>query len=82
MLSPSRTVPQYFDIEEAGQHLGIVKPLPGDPHPAKTHKRQIMRLYMMVHRRQIPHIHIGKRLFFEKKALDAWMRKNSVDTVR
>ncbi len=32
----------------------------------------------LVHRREIPHAHVGSRLRFDVKALDAWMEKKRV----
>jgi excisionase family DNA binding protein len=72
------TEPFYMDVEAVGIYLGIVKDIRGDPNPVATRRRQLMRIYMMVHRRQIPHHKVGRRLLFDKREIDAWIREKGV----
>jgi len=76
-MQPGTQQAEYFDITQAGEYIGIVKPIRGDTDPIKTLKRQQQRLYLMVYRKQIPYIKKGSRIFFEKAALDAWMRSGA-----
>jgi excisionase family DNA binding protein len=76
-MQPGLQQAEYFDVLQAGQYLGIVKPIKGDQDPTKTQKRQLMRIYLMVHRRTIPFNKIGSRVFFTKTALDEWMRSGA-----
>ena len=63
-----------MEIEQAGQYLGIVRAIPGDPDPKATLRRQLQRIYTMIYRKQIPYLKLGKRIFFSKTAIDAWMQ--------
>jgi len=53
---------RLLTVKEASEYLGI----------------SINALYCMVYRRQIPYVKIGKRLKFDKVALDKWIEKNTV----
>ena len=70
---------EYMEIEQAGQYIGIVRVIPNDPDPNATRKKQLQRVYHMVHRGIMPHYKIGKRLFFSKTAIDAWMQSGARD---
>lgn len=37
-------------------------------------------IYGLVHKRKIPHAKRGKRLYFEKNAIDEWIKNGKVDT--
>ena len=75
MIVPGSTIDQeYMDIADAGRYIGIVKAIAGDPDPARTLRRQLQRLYHMVHRKTIPFYKKGKQLYFSKTALDDWMQ--------
>jgi hypothetical protein len=77
-MHPQRTVEaRYMDVETAGEYISVIKPIPDDPDTARTRRRQRQRMYTMVYRREIPHSKIGKRLFFDKQALDKWMRSGA-----
>jgi excisionase family DNA binding protein len=77
MMQPGLQQAEYFDITQAGEYIGIVKSIKGDTDPVATLRRQQQRIYLMVHRGTIPYIKIGSRLYFEKAALDAWMRSGA-----
>ena len=65
----------YFNAVGVGEYLGIVRPIPGDRDPGGTFKRQLDKIYQMVKRGTIPHIKRGRRLYFEKRVIDEWMRE-------
>jgi excisionase family DNA binding protein len=77
MMQPGLQQAEYFDITQAGEYIGIVKSIKGDTDPARTLKKQVQRIYLMVHRGTIPYNKIGSRIFFSKQALDEWMRSGA-----
>ena len=79
-MRPGLRESEYFDILEAGEYIGIVRPIANDPDPVRTLKRQLDRMYHMVARRTIPHTKIGKRVFFVRTELDKWMRSGARHT--
>jgi excisionase family DNA binding protein len=76
-MRPSLIEPAFFDIITAGQFLGIVRAIQGDPDPARTQRNQVQRMYWLVHRKKIPFVKKGSRVYFEKAALETWMRSGA-----
>ena len=74
MIVPGTIEQEYLDVADAGRYIGVAKAIPGDKDPEGTLKRQLQRIYTMVYRKQIPYLKRGKRVYFEKRALDEWMR--------
>lgn len=55
--------PRYLDVQSASSYLS----------------RTPMALYLLVHRRAIPFIKQGKRLMFDRLALDRWMAEGTIN---
>ena len=55
---------EVFDIKEATAYLKLSK----------------STMYRMTMDREIPHYKVGKRLYFRKDELDAWINKGKVET--
>ena len=67
----------YLDVVGVGIYIGIIHAIPGDSHPDTTYRRQVDKIYQMVKRKQIPYIKRGRKLYFEKQAVDKWMREGA-----
>lgn len=55
---------KYFDIEELSALINRTKP----------------SIYSLVHKRKIPHIKRGKRLYFELSKIEDWLKAGEVAT--
>ena len=42
----------------------------------------VQTLYYKIHKRQIPHIKRGSRVFFDRSKLLAWLRENNRPTIK
>jgi excisionase family DNA binding protein len=74
MMLPGSVAPEYFNLVQAGEYVGIIHPIRNDPDPHRTFDQQRQRIYQMVRRKTIPCHRVGKRLYFVRQELDAWIR--------
>lgn len=63
----SRTLGRYLTPEQLLEYLPICP--------------SVAALYKRVARRQIPHVRVGRKLQFDREAIDLWARKRSVGVV-
>lgn len=62
--TPEGMTKDMLTLEEACEFLGLKRPT----------------VYALVSKREIPHSKSGKKLYFSKKELDSWMRKDKRKT--
>lgn len=55
---------KYFDLGQLSNHI----------HRTKS------SIYSLVHKRKIPHIKRGKRLYFDKAKIEEWLKDGEVPT--